>query len=99
MEFPGLAEERGDVRGVLSEALWAGVDIGIDEKPWGGAGDVGGSQTRIQLGREVIGHKVPSTVTRGGVGGQFKRLQRVRLWYTWSDMRLTKLLGLCGKRN
>lgn len=38
--------------GFLSEAWWVGDDTGL-------AVDIGGSQTRIQLGKELVMHKVP----------------------------------------
>lgn len=38
--------------GFLSEAWWAGDDTGL-------VVDIGGSQTRIQLSKEMIDHKVP----------------------------------------
>jgi hypothetical protein len=45
-------------------------------KVW--CGDVRGSQTRIQLEKEVIGHKDPSNEVWGG-----SRQWRVGLSYTW----------------
>lgn len=38
--------------GFLSEAWWAGDDTGL-------VVDIGGSQSRIQLGKGLIGDKVP----------------------------------------
>lgn len=93
MGFLGLAAGEVTRERDSYEAWWAGDNTGLDDKAW--CGDVRGSETRIQLEKEMIELKDPCLYWRGGWG------QLWRLWRVGSHipgMRLTKLPCLCRNR-